>query len=73
MSNWFVDHRIAWIVESVSIFGSIKRKHIMAKFRVSMPQAAADIKETMRRHPGLMEYNSSAKQYVARAEGCGNG
>ena len=67
MADWFVRYRHDWIAESVRIFGFINRCHIMAKFDVSMPQASADIRETMKRFPGLMEYNKRTKRYV-RAE-----
>lgn len=61
--TWFVDRRIEWIAESVEIFGSINRAHIVKKFGVSIPQASTDLAATMRRHPSLMTYDSSAKAY----------
>ncbi|MGH8026167.1 MAG: hypothetical protein ACREO0_05495 [Pseudoxanthomonas sp.] len=62
-ASWFVDQRIAWIAESVRIFGAIKRQHIKAKFGVSTPQASLDIAETNRRHPTLLIYDASLKTY----------
>lgn len=67
MSTWFQDYRIAWIKESVEIFGFIQREHIQKKFGVSVPQASADIGDCMEEHPGLMVYNKSAKRYERAA------
>lgn len=64
MSNWFQRHRQDWIAESVAIFGFINREHICAKFGVTVAQASVDIRETLERFPGLMEYDKHAKQYV---------
>lgn len=64
MSTWAFDYRVAWIAESVRIFGAINRMHVQRKFRVSIPQASADFAETMRRYPGLMTYDTSAKTYI---------
>jgi hypothetical protein len=63
MSDWFREQRLAWIKESVQIFGFINREHIEAKFRVSTPQASVDIRDVMREWPNLMQYNPSAKRY----------
>jgi hypothetical protein len=62
--TWFVEQRIAWIKESVEIFGYVNREHVMKKFGVSTPQASVDIREVMRRWPDLMEYDTSLKRYV---------
>lgn len=64
MSNWFVEQRLAWIKESVEIFGAIRRQHIQKKFGVSTAQAALDIREALTRWPGLMEYDRSLKRYA---------
>lgn len=71
--NWFAQHRQEWIAETVRVFGFINRKHIERKFGVSTPQASADLREFQLRNPGLIEYDVSAKKFVARAttkEGC---
>ena len=61
--TWFVEFRLAWIKESVEIFGCINREHIERKFRISTPQASNDIALVLRRWPDLMTYNKSAKRY----------
>lgn len=66
MSAWFVETRLAWIKESVEIFGFINREHIMKKFGISTPQASVDIREALKRWPDLMSYDKSAKQYVSQ-------
>jgi hypothetical protein len=63
MANWFTETRIAWVKETVEIFGSISRIHIQRKFGVSTPQASHDIKEALKRWPKLMHYDTSGKLY----------
>jgi hypothetical protein len=65
MSNWFTETRVAWIKESVDIFGFINRTHIIKKFGVSTPQASIDLREAMRRWPALLAYDKSEKRYLA--------
>jgi len=61
--TWCVEYRLAWIKESVEIFGQINRENIVRKFRVSDPQASADLAKVIERWPGLMTYNRSTKRY----------
>lgn len=63
MSGWFREQRLAWIKESVRIFGFINREHIEMKFGVSTPQASMDIRDTIKEWPNLMQYNPSSKRY----------
>ena len=55
---------MAWIAETLRVFGFINREHLMRKFRISQPQASIDLSEFMRAHPGAMTYDLSAKRYV---------
>lgn len=64
-SNWFTEHRIAWIKESVEIFGTVRREHIMKKFDISIAQASLDLREVRRRWPNLIAYDASEKIYKA--------
>ena len=61
--KWFIEYRLAWIKESVEIFGQINRENIMRKFGQSVQQASLDIAATLERWPDLMNYNRSAKRY----------
>ena len=61
--SWLVEYRLAWIKESVEIFGQINRDNIMQKFRISLPQASYDIQKVLERWPDLMAYNRSTKRY----------
>lgn len=61
--RWFLEYRLAWIKESVEIFGQINRENIIRKFGLSIPQASLDIQETIKRWPDLMTYNRSTKRY----------
>jgi len=65
VSNWFHQTRIAWIKESVEIFGFINREHVQRKFGVSTPQASYDIRDAMKAWPDLMRYNTATKRYEA--------
>ncbi|RUV65195.1 MAG: hypothetical protein E5X35_11660 [Mesorhizobium sp.] len=63
MSDWFKRARIAWIAETVEIFGFINREHIQAKFGVSTPQASYDLRDAMQAQPGRIVYNKSTKRF----------
>jgi hypothetical protein len=67
--NWFGEQRVAWIKESVEIFGSIRREHIVKKFGVSIPQASHDLRAAQERWPDLMRYDRSEKIYKAKGAG----
>ena len=62
-ARWFTEYRLAWIKESVMIFGHIRREHVSVKFGISTPQASADIAQVLKRWPNLMQYNTSTKRY----------
>lgn len=66
MSAWFKETRIAWIKESVEIWGYISRSQIMRKFDISKPQASHDLKLVQQRYPGLLIYDKSLKIYTHR-------
>ena len=66
--NWFANHRMDWIAETLRVFGYINREHLVRKFEISVPQAAIDFKNFQRRYPDAMEYDKSQKRYV-RAKG----
>lgn len=64
--NWFTEHRVEWIKESVEIFGAINREHIMKKFGVSVAQASLDLRKARNRWPDLIKYDLSEKVYKAK-------
>ena len=59
--NWFTEQRIAWIRESVEIFGHVRREHVQKKFGISTAQASLDLREVKHRWPDLMHYDLSEK------------
>lgn len=63
--TWFTEHRIAWIKESVEIFGMVRREHIIKKFTISEAQASLDLREVRKRYPDLIIYELSEKLYKA--------
>jgi len=66
--NWFQQHRLEWIAETLRIFGFINREHLIRKFGLSKPQAAKDFADFRRLYPDAMEYDISAKKYVAKKQ-----
>lgn len=64
--SWFVERRLAWIKETIEIFGFINREHIKRKFGVSTPQASVDLQQAQERWPDLMVYDRSKKQYTSQ-------
>ena len=61
--RWYLEHRLAWIKESIEIFGQINRDNIVRKFGLSMQQASRDLAIALERWPSLMVYNKSTKRY----------
>jgi hypothetical protein len=66
--TWFVERRIEWIGTMLKVYGYINREHIERMFGVSTPQASYDLSEFQRRFPDEIEYDRSAKRYVAKAK-----
>lgn len=64
-----VDRRQWWISQQLALVGKINRSDICRAFSVSVPQASADIKRWTAANPGALQYDKSAKCYVAQAEG----
>jgi hypothetical protein len=63
--GWFLRQRMNWMVESLYVFGFLRREHLQRKFGISVPQASADFQLFMRLYPGRMQYDLSRKMYVA--------
>jgi len=63
--NWFAQHRQEWIADMLAVYGFINRDHLQRKFRISQPQASADLQAFTRRFPKAMHYDLSRKCYVA--------
>lgn len=64
--RWFEQHRQEWIAETLRVFGFIQRQHLMKKFGISTPQASADLQLFQKENPGVMEYDTRSKRYVAK-------
>jgi hypothetical protein len=63
--RWFEQHRQEWIAETLRVFGFINREHLERKFGISTPQASLDLRAFQRAHPQMIQYDLSAKRYVA--------
>ena len=61
--TWAIEQRLAWIKESVEIFGQINREHVVRKFWVTSQVASSDFEKALARWPDLMTYNKSTKRY----------
>jgi hypothetical protein len=66
VDRWYKNHRMEWIAESLRVFGFVNRKHIMAKFGLSMPQASIDLRDFQKLYPKVAEYDLSAKAFIPR-------
>jgi hypothetical protein len=66
--KWFQQYRMEWIAETLRIFGFINRDHLIRKFGLSKSQAAIDFADFRRLYPGVMDYDVSARRYVARKQ-----
>ncbi|MEM6381100.1 MAG: hypothetical protein AAF739_00365 [Pseudomonadota bacterium] len=60
---------MAWIAESVRIWGFINRRHICEKFGVSLPQAVNDLRLFQKRNPEAIRYCPRQKSYVRAGDG----
>jgi hypothetical protein len=61
--RWYQEFRLAWIKESVEIFGQINRDNVVRKFGLTQQVASADFAKVQERWPDLMTYNKSTKRY----------
>lgn len=62
--NWYVNHRMEWIAETLRVFGFINRDHLKRKFGISTPQASMDLNNFQRLHPGIVRYDIHQKKYI---------
>lgn len=62
--RWFEEKRQEWIAETLRVFGFIQRKHLIRKFRISTPQASADLQRFQTAHPRAIRYDASRKRYI---------
>jgi len=63
--RWSVQKRIEFIEARLYWEGKISRKNITDFFGISVPQATKDIKEYSAIAPDNIQYDASAKQYIA--------
>jgi predicted DNA-binding transcriptional regulator YafY len=63
--NWSARARLVYIERIAYWRGFLRRADISKHFGVSVPQASADIAEYLRINPGSLDYDRSAKRYVA--------
>ena len=61
--SWCKEQRLKFITEMLYVYGFINREHLEKMFRISTPQASADLKEYRRLYPEAITYNKSAKRY----------
>lgn len=62
---WAADQRQLWIAGRLNTHGFIQRAHLMDQFQISVAQASLDLNRFLREQPGRMEYDKTAKRYVA--------
>jgi hypothetical protein len=62
-STYFRDERIAWIRETLRVFGGIRVIHLQRKFDVSAAQASIDLRTFREEHPKTIR--KEGRGYVA--------
>jgi hypothetical protein len=67
--TWATDRRLDYIAWRLSARGEVQRGDIMRVFGVSMAQASGDIAKFERAHPGVMEYDRTARHYRPSGHG----
>jgi hypothetical protein len=65
--NWFKNHRLEWIAESLRVYGFINREHLETKFGISTPQASMDLRDFRGKFPKCIKYDKSLKCYLSTA------
>jgi predicted DNA-binding transcriptional regulator YafY len=63
--RWSVERRLAFIEDRLFWLGEINRAALVTRFGVSMSQASADISHYLAANPAGVDYDRSAKRYVA--------
>ncbi|MEQ1718482.1 MAG: WYL domain-containing protein [Hyphomicrobium sp.] len=66
--RWGVEQRLEFIEFRVFWEGGVRRADIINMFGVSVPQASKDLTLYQEQAPGNVEYDKSAKRYVASRE-----
>lgn len=66
--RWGVEQRLEFIEFRLLWEGGVNRSDIIKMFGVSVPQASKDLTLYQERAPGNMDYDKSAKRYVASAQ-----
>ena len=62
---WNIDQRLAFIETRLYWEGQINRKDLMEFFKISVPQASADLKRYLEEAPQNIRYDYSVKVYKA--------
>lgn len=62
--NWAREQRMNFITERLAVVGAINRVDLVAKFRISTPQASLDLRQYQIDHPNAMFYDKSKRRYV---------
>lgn len=63
--NWAQRQRIGFIGDRLMAGQTVQRADLVAKFKISVPQASIDIRAFNAAHPGAMRYDRRARRYVA--------
>jgi len=63
--RWGIERRFEFIEWRVYWAGRVNRKDLENEFKISTPQASVDLRRYQEAMPGNIEYDSTAKAYVA--------
>lgn len=62
--RWAQEQRLAFIGARIMAGETVNRRNLVDKFKISVPQASADIQLFKEQHPGAMRYDTTRKTYV---------
>lgn len=67
--RFFEEERMNWVKETIEVFGTINRFHVVRKFGVSTQTASRDLSNAQKRWPDLIHYDKSEKRFVTKVDG----
>jgi hypothetical protein len=66
--NWNVRERLMHIERLAYWRGWVRRADLCGRFKISIPQASADLAAYMRLNPSAISYDGSSKRYIAAGD-----
>ena len=61
--KWAEQQRHEFISDKIKESGTIQRKDLIEKFKISMPQASIDLRKWQEKNPCAIQYSLKNKRY----------